>query len=336
MSYSSQRPTRRKPQVEPAPGDLPPPPPETRPISRDRSSPLRDPFAPPETRPIATPTVGSVDRRRKERRARKAAIAAPAAIPRDQPRQIFISWRWFSGGIVVIMGIMLYILMTNDAFFVNSIAVGYNGETRYLTPPEIFERSGLAKIHLFWIDAAEVEKQLELDPQIASADVTIGWPPNLVQITITERQPAIIWEQAGQRVWVDVRGRVMALRADLPSLVRVIVEKPAKDIHLSRCELQGTDRVLGPGACIDQDTVNGVLQFKALYPDVGEMVYDPVKGLGFHDGRKWVLWIGKGTDIQTKMVVYNAIVADALAKERQPIEISVIDPDRPYYSWADK
>ncbi len=231
---------------------------------------------------------------------------------------------------------MLYILLTNDAFYVNSIAVGYIGETRYLTPPEIFERSGLAKIHMFWIDAESVEKQLELDPQIADAELTLGWPPNLVQITITERQPAVVWEQSGQRVWVDVRGRVMALRAELPNLVRVIVEKPSRDIHLSRCELQGTDRVLGPGACIDQDTVNGVLKFKALYPNVEEMVYDPVKGLGYHDGRNWVLWIGKGTDIQTKMVVYNAIIADAQAKDRQPVEISVIDPDRPYYSWADK
>jgi hypothetical protein len=326
---SMTRPSRRKPQVEPA-RDAVPPRPETGNLltgPRDRTSPLRDPF----TR--ALPDTIGVGQRRKERKAKKAET--PAAIPRDKTRQVYISWRWFSLAIVIAMVAALYILLTNDAFYVQRIAVGYNGETRFITPPEVFERSGLAKIHLFWVDGAEVKQRLEDDPQIADAQVVVGWPPELVTITITERQPALIWEQSGQRIWVDVRGRVMALRQDLP-LVRVTVEKPSQDIHPTRCDLQGTDRVLGPGSCIDQDTVNGVLQFKALYPNVAEMVYDPVKGLGFRDGRNWVLWIGSGVDIPTKMVVYNAIVADALAKGRQPIEISVIDPDRPYYSFAQR
>jgi len=331
---NTSRSTRRKPQVEPAPDfdgyspDAAPPP------VQDRTSPYSDPFA----RPPDSQEIRSLGQRRRDRRARKTAADQPAAIPRDKARHVYISWRWFSLLLVLAMLGALYVLLRNDAFYVHSIAVGYNGESRFLSPPEIFERSGLANIHLFWIDPPEIERLLKQDPQIASAEVSIGWPPDLVQVLITERQPALIWEQSGQRVWVDVRGRVMALRQDLPKLVRVIVEKPSKDIHLTRCDLQGTDRVLGPGACVDQDTVNGVLQFKALYPDVTEMVYDPVKGLGYHDGRNWTLWMGRGTDIQTKLVVYNAIVADALTKvpPRQPVEISVIDPDRPYYSWAAK
>lgn len=336
MDYSSP-PRRRKPQVEPA-RDVPPSPSlipdESAPpgTTRDRSSPLRDPFA----REQDAAQTASVGKRRRDRKARKTAVVTAAAVPRDQTRQVFISWRWFSAAIVLAMGLTLYVLLTNDAFYVNSIAVGNRGETRYLSAEEIFERSGLAKIHLFWIDAGEVAARLEQDAQIADAEVVIGWPPNLAQITITERQPALVWIQSGQKVWVDVRGRVMALRQDLPALVQVIVDKPTKDIHPTRCEYQGTDRLLGVGTCIDQDTVNGVLQFKALYPDVAEMVYDPIKGLGFRDGRNWLLWIGKGTDIQTKMVVYNSIVADATAKNRQPVEISVIDPDRPYYSWTEK
>jgi hypothetical protein len=283
----------------------------------------------------------SVDQRRRDRLARKSAERTaeelPAATPRDQVRRgVYISWRWFSFVIVAIMTFSLMILTTQDAFYVRAIAVIYSGESQYITAPEIFQYSGVANTHFFWIDPVQVEQRLTADPQIASAQVQVGWPPSLVQITISERQPAIIWEQAGLRVWLDISGRVMALRRDLPGLVRVVVQKPSKDVHPGRCELQGMNIPLTVGSCIDQEMVNGVLQFKALYPNVAEMVYDPIKGLGFQDGRNWVLWIGSGSDISTKMLVYNAIINDATTKKRQPVEINVSDPDRPHYSFIQR
>lgn len=322
---------RRKLRAKPT-REAPPLPPDP---AHDQASPLlnEDPF------PRRKATTLSLGERRRQRRARKMvemAESLPAAVPRDVVRQVYISWRWFSAIIVLALGIILYILISQDAFYIHSIYVGYGGTTHFLTPPEIFERSGLANVHLFWVDAAEVEKRLEQDPQVASADVTVGWPPNLVQITVNERQPALVWEQSGQRVWVDVRGRVMALRQDLPTLVRVIVQKPSKDVHLGKCTLQGTDSVLGAGSCIDQETVNGVLQFKALYPNVETVVYDPVKGLGYQDGRNWVLWFGNGVDIPTKMVVYNALIEDFQARGLQPVEVNVANPDKPFVRFVKK
>ena len=273
--------------------------------------------------------------RRAMRRARKRAQLAaelPAAIPRDSPRLIFISWRWLSGLLVLGLVGMLYLFLTRSEFYIHQIYVGYTDSEHFLTPDEIYGLTGLANSHIFWADANAVKALLETNPQIASADVRIGWPPDMVQVTITERQPALIWEQSGQRVWVDVRGRVMALRRDMPDLVRVIVEKPSQAVHVGKCEWQGVDRVLGRGDCIDQNTVNGVLQFKALYPNVTEVVYDPVKGLGFHEGGNYTLWFGDGIDIQTKMAVYNAIIADLQKRGIQPSEINVANPDAPYYN----
>src|SRR5450432_282253 len=252
----------------------------------------------------------------------------PVTIARGLPFRIYISMRWFSGLLVIALTVVLFLAFTRDEFFIHEI---YVGGTKYLTPPEIFERSGLASMHIFWVDPAQIVAQLEQDPSIANASVEVGWPPNLVQITITEREPALVWEQSGVGVWVDVRGRVMALRRDIPGLVKVIVQKPSKDVHLGPCPLQGMDEVLGPSSCVDADIVAGALQFKALYPDVTEIVYDPVKELGFRDGRGWVLWFGDGTDIVTKMAVYNKIVQTIQTQGIQPIEIDVGDPDAPYY-----
>ncbi len=279
-------------------------------------------------------TAGLAERRRLRRlkRAVNQNALPPVVVPRGMPLHIYVSTRWFSALIVAALLVVLYLFLTRDVFFINVI---YVGGTHYLSSGEIFQRSGLAKMHIFWVDPPDVEKRLEADPAIANANVEIGWPPNMVQITITEREPALIWEQSGQRVWVDVGGRVMQLRQDLPYLARVVVEKPSPYVHPGPCSLQGMDEVLGPGSCIDADIVAGALQFKALYPDVDEMVYDPTKGLGYHDGRGWVLWFGNGTDIQTKMAINDAIVKQVYVEQgKQLIEVNVADPEASYYTLA--
>jgi hypothetical protein len=281
-----------------------------------------------------TEAAAGVAERRRLRRLQQATqdhTLPPVAIPRGMPFRIYVSMRWFSGAIIIALVAVLVLVLSRDTFFIHEI---YVGGTNYLTPPEIFERSGIANMHIFWVDPADIETKLEADASIANAHVEVGWPPNMVQITIAEREPALIWEQSGLRVWVDVRGRVMALRRDEPKLLRVVVEHASKIVNSGRCPLMGTDEVLGPGSCIDPSIVVGALQFRALYPDVDVVVYDPTRGLGYHDGNGWVLWFGDGTEIQTKMAVYGKIVDHILSSGRHPIEIDVSDPDWPFYNFA--
>jgi hypothetical protein len=271
--------------------------------------------------------------------ARRRKGAAPAAVPRIAQQRVYLSTRALSGFMVVVLMIVLYLFLTHEAFFVQTI---YVGGTRYLSGGEIFTRTGLIDpenptrlTHLFWIDPAAVERRLEADPSIADATVELGWPPMMMQVSVTEREPVLIWEQAGLRVWVDARGRVMQLRQDLPNLPRVVVEKPSRVLHIGPCPLQGTEELLGPGSCIDLETVVGVQQFKALYPNVDELVYDSAKGLGYRDGRGWMFWFGDGSDMLTKIAVYNEIVRQVYERRgKRFLEVNVSDPDAPYYSLA--
>ncbi len=136
---------------------------------------------------------------------------------------------------------MLYLFLTMDAFYVSSVAIG--GE-KYLSREEIFRYSDIARRHIFWIDPEDVEARLEAVPNIADASVLVGWPPDMVQILVTEREPALIWEQ-GVRVWVDVNGIVMKQREDRPDLLRVVVPN-------------ATDPI-GVGERIPQTMVEGAL-----------------------------------------------------------------------------
>ena len=309
-----------------------------------QASPIVDDFADPSRTPdFVEPSADQPDQpsrslaeRRAERRARKQNRDSrldhglSAAVPRERVRRAPFPWRIISGVLVIALLISLLLIFTQRLFVISTLYVSYTDPQEYLTPAELFGRTGLDGANLFTIKADQVQQTLEHDPQIAAASVQISWP-NIVQVTVTERQPVLIWMQANQKVWVDVTGHVMAIRRDLP-LVQVSVQNAGSGTHIGACQWQGMRRVLTAGDCIDSNTVSGILQFVALYPSVTQLVYDPVKGLGYHDGRNWMLWFGDGQDMSTKMAVYNTIVAYILNNNLQPTEINVANPDVPYYN----
>ena len=142
---------------------------------------------PPMTRAQAAADEAERRRRRRLRQSVDDRILPPTAVRRGVPVRVYVSARWVSLLIIVALVVVLYIFFSRDIFFIHEI---YVGGTHYLTPAQIFERSNLAYTHIFWVDPAAVEARLEQDPEIANAHVEVGWPPNMVQITITEREPA--------------------------------------------------------------------------------------------------------------------------------------------------
>ncbi len=226
-------------------------------------------------------------------------------------------WRLVSFLIVVCLSAVLGLFFVTDVFYVRSVAVG---GLRYMTKEEVFTYADIANLHLFWVDPGEVRENILRYPTVADAQVRLGWPPNMVNIIVEEREPALIWEQNGTGFWVDIRGNVMALREDRPDLVRVVVDDPL---------LEGP---IGTGETLDEEIVFGVLQLHELRPDIASWRYDPARGLGFRNANGWDVWLGVGTDMQEKWRIYEAIAADLVARGIQPGEVNVVNPDAPYYS----
>jgi len=265
--------------------------------------------------------VSSTGRRADRRRAR-VTTAAPKTRRRIRPLYL-LSWRAVSGMIVLGLGVVLYVFLTAEAFIVNAVAIGAGDgsgnfvDLKYLTPEEIFGYSEIAGKHIFWVDPREVERKLEQVPNIAQARVTVGWPPNLIRIEVIEREPALTWEQS-VRVWVDVNGVTMKQREDRPDLLRIVVANPEEPI--------------GPNERIPKPIIDGALYLRSRFPNVEVLLYDPVKGLGYHDSRGWTVWFGGGEEMDVKLRVYLATVRDIEAQGIQPGEIFMGDPDRPYYT----
>jgi len=275
-------------------------------------------------RPVVRPAEPSpalrtpVRRRRAQRREAASRPVAAGTTGMIQRRsgylEAILSARMLSAVTVASLVVVLLMFIQSDAFYVRQIEVG---GLVHLTAEEVFMLSGVANIHLFWVDPAEVRAQVLRSPSVADAEVRVGWPPHLIQIEIQEREPALIWEQAGVRTWIDVRGRVMQQRVDRTDLLRVVVE--------------GSDAPLGTDVVIPQDVVDAALQIRALRPDLEALIYDAVEGLGFQDPQGWRTWLGTGTNMAAKLNVYNAIVADLTARGIYPEFIDVGDVDAPYY-----
>jgi hypothetical protein len=230
--------------------------------------------------------------------------------------RVYVSWRIFSALIVASLLTVLSLFFNADAFYVHSIAVG---GLQHLTKEEVFALTEIANMHVFWVDPEEVRDNILRSPTVADASVEVGWPPNMIQIVIEERQPALVWEQAGVATWIDLQGRVMRQREDRPDLLRISAENI----------IEGP---LGPDVQISEDVVNGALQLRSLFPNIEVLRYHPHKGLGYQDGRGWEVWFGIGTDMPEKILIYEAIVANLQARGIQPGEIDVSNPDAPYYS----
>ncbi len=255
----------------------------------------------------------SISQRRAQRRTRKARSQAQASGKRRSRTIHLLSWRLVSGAMVIGLSAVLYLFLSMDAFVIASVSVG--GE-KYLEPGEIFRYSDIAERRIFWIDPQEVEERLEAVPNIADAEVLVRWPPDMVQIVVREREPALIWEQ-GVRVWVDVNGIVMRQREDRADLLRIVVP--------------GNSEPLSVGSRIPQTLVDGALLLKKRHPNIDVLLYDPQKGLGHHHGLGWTVWFGDGKDMDTKLLVYNRLVED-IANVMQPGEIDMRDPDHPVVS----
>lgn len=236
---------------------------------------------------------------------------------REERGEGFTRWRAISALIVLTFGGLLILIFTTDLFYVRSVKVR---GLEYLTTEEVFAFADVANFHLFWVDPDTVRDNILRSASIADATVELGWPPDMISIQIEERQPAIIWSETGVDMWVDLQGRMMAARTDLPDLMRVEVSVGAFDEPL-------TD-----GRQLDEDIVFGALQIQELMPELTSLTYDPVNGLGWTNDDGWQIWMGSGTGMLEKIKILQTLSQNLLSRGIQPGEINISNPDAPFYT----
>jgi hypothetical protein len=232
------------------------------------------------------------------------------------------NWRFVSGGLAIGLIALGIVIFTNPVFFVTQVEVG---GVRYVPADEIFTNSGTAGTHILRIVPDAVREQVLKSPSLSSARVVLQWPARVI-ILVREREPALVWEQGGERYWVDVNGNLMLLRKELPTLVRVVNEGEAIPFSCPGPGCAGEGKVT-----VDPAVVLGAQQLKTLRSNIDMLYYDPVRGLSYQDGRGWRGYFGTGTNMDLKLKIYETLVDNLQRRRITPIYIDVSNPEAPFY-----
>jgi cell division protein FtsQ len=108
-----------------------------------------------------------------------------------------------------------------------------------LTAAEVVEVAGIADgTPLLRVDVDAAEARVARLPQVASVEVTRGWPRSVV-VTVVERVPVAVVEQAGTRSLVDAAGVLFdtVTGPPPPGVVPLDVAAPGPDDRTTRAAL---------------------------------------------------------------------------------------------------
>ena len=251
------------------------------------------------------------------RRTSPQTIQERQSTERSERGEGFTRWRAISALIVLLFGGVLVLIFTTDLFYVRAVKVR---GLEYLTTEEVFAFADVANFHLFWLDPEAVRDNILRSLSIADATVELGWPPDMVNIQIEERQPVLIWSESGVDTWVDLQGRMMTARADLLGLIQI------------NANVGAFDEPLTDGRQLDEDIVFGALQMQELMPEITSLDYNPIHGLGWTNTEGWQIWMGSGTGMGEKIKIYQALAQNLISRGIQPGEVNISNPDAPIYS----
>lgn len=263
------------------------------------------------------------------------------ALPR-----LALSWRLISLFLVAMLGYALYYSWESPTFRVDAPQI--EGLQR-LTINEVNATIGLIGEPIFLLDAPSIEADLrEAFPEFSSAQVQIKLP-NSVTIVVTERTPVLIWSKGGESSLVDDQGVTFPVRSSTPSGSYPVIEAsgdPPKIVLPSEQSLTPRGETLNKitGILLPQlaprdqvhplispGMVKAVLLLAKQAPTGAKLIYDPTHGLGWTDRRGWNVYLGDEQDIETKMLVYRAIIENIKGGEVRPTMISVEYLHAPYY-----
>jgi cell division protein FtsQ len=282
-----------------------------------------------------TPTVplSSVQNTKNERRY-NIALGSPEFhlnqpkinLPKfSMPRMPQFRANWRMGALILAFVLITVLILAFQLpyFYVPSASVF--GNTR-IPAEEVNGIIGVSGQNIFTLKPDELERRLRLNyPEITSAQVDV-YLPNVVYVTVVERQPVLLWQQGSEYTWVDASGVAFRPRGEAAGLLVVnAVDAPPAGVNT-------TNDPYSPPPFIQKELVDAATALAPLVPADSTLSYSTADGFNFKDPQGWTAAFGTSSnDMALKIRVYQALVASLNQRGKTPIFISVIHPDGPYY-----
>jgi cell division septal protein FtsQ len=231
-----------------------------------------------------------------------------------------LSWRILSSLMVVAAAAALYLLWTYPLFRVTGLQV--NGLNR-MKSADVETVIGLKDQPVFAVDPGRIKQNLQQAfPEMSAITVEVRLPAAVI-VNIAERTPVIDWNDGDRELWVDQTGMAYTPRGDPGHLVVL-------DGKISRSVITST--LHAAVQFVDPQLVTAILNIKSMAPKKTTIVYDKEHGFGWDDTRGWQVFFGMDiTNMDTKLLVYKALVKKLKADGVDPAFISVEYANAPYY-----
>lgn len=246
---------------------------------------------------------------------------------------IQIGWRTVSGILVaVLVGLMLF--FTNSSMFRVSTpeVVGVT----QISVSDISAVINLANKPIYMVDPKIVAAQIAQSfPQLMNVKVSVGLPASLV-ISAQERQPVLAWEYNGPVVWIDSEGFIFESTGDISGLPIVHADDLPPYAEVKTPVDEETLIAASPLAPtvrkMDMGLMQAAMQIGSNVPNGADVIFNPQEGFGWNDPGGWRVYIGTDlSNLDIKLIVYQAINQTLIERGITPTMISVAQPDAPFY-----
>lgn len=243
-------------------------------------------------------------------------------MPRLRP-----GWRLASFFIAILLSTAIYFALTLPYFHVPNITLLGNNR---LTREEIEAVLAVAGQSIFTVQPDGLATRLRMNyPELSSVEVNT-YLPNYVYVTVTERQPVILWQQGEGFTWIDSAGVAFRPHGEASGLVPVI------GLTVPPAGIVPADDPFSPPPYMQKELVDAILVLAPNVPAGSTMTFDSADGLGWTDSRGWKAFFGTSAhDMPLKVRVYQSLVESLVGRGRIPEFISVVYPDAPFYRMAE-
>lgn len=265
----------------------------------------------------------------KKRRFNSAVGVPDVLLFRDGLRMPHVqpSWRLTSSLIALSLAVLIFLVLTLPFFHVTAATVIGNDR---LSGEEINAVLGVTGQSIFAVKPQDMAVRMRIKyPDLASVEVKT-YLPNHVYVTISERQPVILWLHDNSNAWIDSTGVAFSVRGSVEGLVPVIGLNTPPVLNIPPLEGE-----LVPPPYIEKELVDAILVLAPAVPADSTMVFDSSNGLGWKDSRGWTVFFGTGTkNMDLKKQVYQSLADSLVERGTIPQFISVEYPEAPYYRMS--
>jgi hypothetical protein len=255
---------------------------------------------------------------------------------------VHLNWQWLSGGMTMVLFILVIMLTSLPTFKINSISV--EGLKR-LTSSDIAPIIQASSESIFTFDRNKTIDAIAIAfPELTNIHLKVNFSGGL-NLTVDERQPILAWTTGDQTIWVDSEGVVMPPRGDAGVLLNVAsndttplanpVTAPKSALDYAVMVINRQEMPLTPEEAmntLDPKVLKAALDLSVQMPQGATLVFDSISGMGWQDPRGWKVFFGTSLEnIQFKQLEYQAIVDRLGQMGISPTTISVEHIDAPYY-----